>query len=281
MRKINIYLYFIFILIFGVLIVKNYLKVKSTIEYNANKIADYYYYCEELSEEERIEKCNIPEEELRNTPDRLTAYNNLIDDEYFYYLPEIVPLMISIFSMFGVSYLFKSKYLYYYIQRKSYKSFVKKIILSFYKYASFSVVFFITMYLLSLTLSDHNYNSIIFLLNFSTFPIQYHSIKHFLLLYSINAIIIWFVFANMCLIIQSKNRKYIFNVIEFVIVYILGEIIVESVLPSEFWLFPTYELFDDSIYIRLIASLIYFTISFIIMILSYKNKEKIMKRIGV
>ncbi len=280
MKKLNIYLYFIFILIFGVLIVKNYLKVKSTIEYNDKKIY-YYDICADLSEEERIEKCNIPEEELRSTPDRLTAYNNLIDDEYFYYLPEIAPLMIAIFSMFGVNYLFKSKYLYYYIQRKSYKSFVKKIIFSFYKYALFSVVFFIVMYLLSLTLSDHNYNSIIFLFNFSTFPIQYHTIKHFLLLYSINAIIVWFVFANICLIIQSKNRKYIFNVIEFVIVYIFSEIIIESVLPSEFWLYSTYELFDDSIYLRLIATLIYFIISFVIMILSYRNKEKIMKRIGV
>ncbi len=280
MGKINKYSYIIFILIFVILIGDNYFKVKRTIEYN-NKIVHYYDYCEELSEEERIVKCNIPEEELRSTPDRLTTFYNLMNDEYFYDLSTFGPLMIAIFSMFGVSYLFKSKYLYYYIQRKSYKSFVKKIILSFYKYALFSVVFFIVMYLLSLTLSDHNYNSIIFLLNFSTFPIQYHSIKHFLLLYSINGIITWFIFANICLIIQSKNRKYIFNVIEFIIFYIFGEIIIESVLPSGFWLASTYTLYYDSIYLRIIASLIYFIISFVIMILSYRNKEKIMKRIGV
>lgn len=281
MDKLKKYSFIIFILIYSVLIVDNYFKVKTILEHNSLVIA-YNDYCEELREEGKsLDECNIPENEIRAMPDRLTVFSSLMSYEHFYNLPLFAPILLAIFSLFDVSYLFKSKYLYYYNQRKNYKSFVKKIVLSFYKYALFSVVFFLVMYLLTLTLSDHNYNSIIFLLNFSTFPLQYHSIKHFLLFYSINGIITWFVFANICLIIQSKNRKYIFNVIEFVIVYIFGELLIAAILPSEFWLFPTYTLFDDSIYLRLIASTIYFIISFVIMILSYRNKEKVMKRIGV
>lgn len=78
----------------------------------------------------------------------------------------------------------------------------------------------------------------------------------------------------------SKNRKFIFTVVEVLIIYFVLEMLFES-LPQYFWIFDFYNPKTYSIYLYILVSLIQFIISFIILILVYKNKEKELGRVGV
>ena len=83
--------------------------------------------------------------------------------------------------------------------------------------------------------------------------------------------------------LTSSARKHdcrmLSPAIEVYIVYFLLEMVFE-LLPQYFWIFDFYNPRTYSIYIYILVALIQFIISFIIVILIYKNKEKQLSRIG-
>lgn len=264
-------------LVYILLTFLSYLEVGKTFKYN-NYIERYDYYCEQI-ENENDKSCDADIKELKKTPDKLTVFYSIMQSEYFYNLPIIAPILLIVFSMYYINKIFKSKYLYYYVQRKSYYKFIRLILFKSYKFAFIAPILITIIYLLSLTISTHNSTFLVELFNTSTFHKIHYNTDFFVILYANNIFILWLSLINIGLIIQSKNRNYIFNVIEFIIIYFVLEMLIEN-LPSYFWMFSIYGLSNYSIYYQLMASVLYFIISFIIVIFVYRKKEMILKRIG-
>lgn len=226
-----------------------------------------------------VDYCDIDITGLPGTPDTYTIFFNIIRSDILYHLPIFGILLIIVFSLNFVNKLFKSKYLYYYVQRKEYKLFLKKMILNSYKYVLVIPFMMTLIYLLSLTISTHGPNALTIAMRAETFDSIAYNTSGFLILYTINTMLKWLFFINLGLIMLSKNRKFIFTIIEVYIIYFVLEIIFE-LLPQYFWIFDFYNPMTYSIYIYILVSLIQFIISFIIVILIYKNKEKQLSRIG-
>ncbi len=224
--------------------------------------------------------CDIDISGLPNNPDTYTIFFSIIRSDILYHLPMYGILLIIVFSLNFVNKLFKSKYLYYYVQRKEYKSFLKNIILNSYKYVLVIPFMIGLIYLLSLTISNHGQNALTIAMRAETFDAIHYSTSGFIMFYTINIMLKWLFFINLGLIMLSKNRKFIFTVVEVLIIYFVLEMLFES-LPQYFWIFDFYNPKTYSIYLYILVSLIQFIISFIILILVYKNKEKELGRVGV
>jgi len=81
-----------------------------------------------------VDYCNIDISNLPSTPDTYTIFFSIIRSDILYHLPMYGILLIIVFSLSFINKILKSKYLYYYVQRKEYKSFLKSILLYSYKY---------------------------------------------------------------------------------------------------------------------------------------------------
>lgn len=266
-------------LIYFVLVMLSYLEIKSVFEYNDLK-EEYLSICLDDNLNKNDNYCSIDVTDLPSTPDTLTVFYNIIYSNILMNLPMLAPILIVIFSSIYLNKLMKSKYLYYYVQRKNYKCFIKNMIINSYKYVLVVPFIVLLVYLLSLSISNHGPNELTEIIKVATFKKIYYNTPYFLVLYAINIMIMWLFYINIILIIQSKNRKLIFNIIEFIIIYFILEIIFEE-LPSNYWLFDIYTLGDEiSINKYLLTSSLYFIISFTMLIIVYKNKEKVLNRIG-
>lgn len=267
-------------IIFFIMVLLSYLEVKKTVNDN-NLIEEFSSICAHNSDSKMEDYCkNIDVSNLPSTPDNLTIFYSIMQSEILYNLPLFAPILLLVFSTYTLNRIMKSKYTYYYVQRKKYYDLIKSVIINSYKYVLIVPFIIAFSYLLSLSISSHGPNSLTEIMRIATFEKIHYNTKFFIVLYGLNIMLIWLSFINIALIIQSKNRKFIFNIVEFIIVYFLLEMILEN-LPYNYWLFGIYNLSNISIYNYLLSSLIYFIISFIILLLSYKNKEKILNRMGV
>lgn len=225
--------------------------------------------------------CPLNEEDIKDLPNTLDLYTVIkthFDQDILYDLCMYGPLLILIFGLRYVNKLFKSKFLYYYTSRNKYKDFIKTMILNSYKYVLAIPFTLILIYLLSLTITNHGSNILTKVSIYNTFSDICYNTKYFYLIFICYVTLRYFTLMNIGLIIQSKNRKLLITIIEFYIVYFLLELILENYNEC-FWLFDMFPKFTSPYY-YLLVDLIYFIISFGILIITYKNKEKIMLRIG-
>lgn len=223
--------------------------------------------------------CEIDVNGIPGSLDTYTIINNILRNTILEYLIFFDFILIIIFSLYGINKLMKSKYLYYYIQRDKYTVFIKEMILNAYKYVLVVPFFMLSLYLLSLTISNHGPNALTLYEGYATFDLINYKTKGFLILFTIYIMIMWLFYINIGLIVQSKNRKFIFTIIECLILYFVLEMIVEKITPY-FWIIDIYNPRVYSIYYYIGFSLICFISSFVLVILSYKSKEEILKRVG-
>lgn len=243
-------------------------------------IEKYHYYCDDEKLKQTVTFCNIDITGLPGTDDTLTEFYGLLNSDYLYNMPLYVPIILIVLSLYSINRILKSKYLYYYTQRKKYEKFLKSMILSAYKYVLAVPFMIILLYLLSFTISNHGPNPLCLAMWTSKFSLIHYETPGFLILYTIHIMLRWLVIINIGLIVQSRNHKMIFTLIESIIIYFIIDIISEN-FPICFWTMGFYTVNDYSIYIYVIISLVYFIISFIGVLFAYKNKEKMLKRIGV
>lgn len=207
-------------------------------------------------------------------------YRLITDGMLFNFLPIFGFLFLIIFSISDVNTLLKSKYLYYYDTRRKYIVFIKKIILSSYKYILSIPIIVVFIYFLALLIREPSlYDP---LSKTITFPDVDYKYKFLLAYYTLHLMFRWASYINIGLIVQSKNRKFIFNVIECILIYFILDIFVETKFPSDYTLliFDPYTVTRYSIFRYLLVSIIYFIISFILVIFAYRNKEKLLNRVG-
>ena len=91
--------------------------------------------------------------------------------------------LILFFALYGINKLFRSKYLFYYVQREKYKKFIIKNILKSYSYVFSIVIYFLLLYIFSRTMSNHLDRT--YLTGTSTFSEIYYGNKYFLIFFCI------------------------------------------------------------------------------------------------
>lgn len=216
-------------------------------------------------------KNNIP-----LSPDYYTIFYQLIFNSRImeFYHVYIIGLVVF-FSLYGLNKLFRSKYLFYYVQREKYSKFMIKNILKSYGYVFSIVIFFIILYILSLTMSTH-LDRTFSQAGAATFNEIYYGNKYFLLFYCIQTCLMCMTFINVGLVFL-KNNKIIFTLIGTYIVYFITLLIMEK-----YNFVPLNILYSGrvtNIYMAVIWGLIYFGISLIPVIIAYRNKEDVLLKL--
>ncbi len=273
----------ILFIIFFILIILSYMKVYNN--YGGHKNIDGYFIdsynngCNDEKIRDLVGYCDIDITDLPGSPDTYTIFYQILRSNYLYNLPLFGIIILIVLSLHYLNKIFKTKYLYYYVQRKNYNSFIKSMILNSYKYVL--VIPFMTtfIFLLSLTLSTHGPNALSEAMQLASFNSIHYGTPCFLIFYTIYIIFMWLFYINIGLIVQSKNRKLVFNIIEVLIIYFVLEMILEN-FPPYLWIFDIYNPGNYSIFIYLIISIVYFIISLSLVLLTYKNKEKELTMIG-
>lgn len=273
----------ILFLVFLILIIHSYVKLYNN--YGGRKGIDTYFtesfnnICYDEKTKGLVDYCDIDITGLPGSPDTYTIFYQIMRQEYMAYLPLFGILILTVLSLWQLNKIFKSKYLYYYVQRRDYKSFIKSMLKSAYKYALVIPFVVVLIFLLSLTLSTHGANELTRAMRLATFDKVHYDTPFFLIFYTIYMINMWLFYINIGLFVESKNRRLVFNVIEVLVIYFLLEMILEN-YPIYFWVFDIYNPTQYSIFVYLLVSVIYFVTSLILVLIVYKNKEKELKRIG-
>lgn len=219
--------------------------------------------------------CYAYDNNIPLSPDYYTIFYNLLNNTRImnYYYIYIIGLVVF-FSLYGLNKLFRSKYLYLYIQRKKYSIFMIKNVIKCYSYVIPIVLFFVILFLLSISMSGHLDRT--FIVGDSTFSEIFYGNKYFLLFYCLQTCLMCMTFINVG-IIFLKNNRLIFTIIKTYIVYFIVILLI-----SKFSLVPINVLFTGkqvNIYIAVIWSFIYFGISLIAVFFSYRNKENVLTKL--
>lgn len=231
-------------------------------------------------------------------------YSNKTHTAYFIYsyilfnnflAPSIIPFYIPIIIIFPFMYKltkeFRNKYIKNYLQRKSYKDYIKRIIGIAYKELLFVPVLFLLVFIFSIFLSKFN-------LDPYGEPNLYLSISkklltkdYFIIFYAINMLLQFAYYINTGLLVLSNNKNTIISIVKaFLIIYIMwfvNEIIICTNLSKIFNIdllhFSMLNIYKwssiTSIKAFTLYNLSFFLISFILVIISYKNKDRIMQMI--
>lgn len=193
----------------------------------------------------------------------------------------VISLILEILS--------KLKYHYpsYYLVRKSYKSFIFSILKSILKVIIVIPVAISISYLLIGIYSNFNFS------NSSEYIDMFFTNSGnatLLILNVLNTIILFGVYANICLIVCRAERRSILSIlitflyfimIELFLVVVIDNLFIDKVLDIKnfvicFNIFATFYYENNSfIYKEILSSLLYFTLSMIPVILVYFNKEKL------
>lgn len=219
--------------------------------------------------------CNAYKNNIPLSPDYYTIFYQLLNNTNImsYYYIYIIGLVVF-FSLYGLNKLFRSKYLFYYIQREKYSKFIRNNILKCYSFVLPIVIFFLLLFVFSRTMSDHLDRT--FILGTATFNELYYSNKFFLIFYCIQTCLMCMIFINVGLVFLKSNRL-VFTIIETYIVYFIS-----ILLTSNYLLVPINILFAGkqvNIYKAVLWNLLYFIISLIPVILTYRNKEDVLTKL--
>jgi len=185
----------------------------------------------------------------------------------------------------------KLKYRYpeKYLVRKSYKSFLGDILKCILKVILVIPIMMLISYLIMAIYIKFNFGT-----PYEEFLVDYFFINYgkftYLILNILNTIILFGVYANICLFICRRERKSLLSIVLAFLYFMLIELILSVVINS--WLVGNvlniknpilyFNIFaitnysnDPFIYKELLSSTLYLVLSFIPVILTYYNKEKL------
>lgn len=216
-------------------------------------------------------------------PDVITAFHTVVTTTEFSTIQVIYPIFLIFISILSISKEYKSLYPKMYLQRGKYKDYLKSVFKRTYKYVLIYPIMYLYVFIICLFMSGHfNYQL--------TVDIGYELVSKRPILY------LMFFFSNIILqnsIHISLGLIYVKKFSNVVLASIVGyltflgiEIFNEGVLDYLI-LFKTFKMkvpqyvnildvvdLSDRNYIFLLVLLLYSLILFIIMLISYKNKEK-------
>lgn len=218
------------------------------------------------------ECCSAYKQSLPLSRDKYDVFFTIMEEIL---VPVIFPLLILFFGLFNLNLKFKSKYAYYYLQRKSYKSFLIKTILSVYKYALALPILYLAVYLFALNITNHGPIDMVLSLKGISDYVNYVGVPGFWICYYLTGFLFGAFIINIGMIFLHKNGKLIFSIIgsflTYFYIYLIDQLFIHvdvSVLVN----FVSYST-EYSIYYVLINILVFFIVSFIAMLYVYKDKK--------
>ncbi len=201
--------------------------------------------------------------------------------------PITIPLILLIPIVYLISKEFKSETIKNYLLRDNYKKYVFRLFAKSYKFIFIIPIIMVIFYIVSLNLSEFNYNYLMDMgLNHLSIDAPVES-KTFFITYLIIILLNMGIYANIGLTILRKNKNFftalvesfivvnLFWLISFVFIGIFVQKITgiwaESINVMEIY---TWNMVTDE-KLFLIVNVIYYLISLFIALLAYRNKEKL------
>lgn len=238
--------------------------------------------CENLENEPEViqdinkELCALDYKNHDLTMDRYTMFLFFIKGEYLDLLPIFYFLIIGFCATKKIHDKLRSKYLAYYLTRKSYRSFIVKTLLSAYKTIWIFVAFVILTYIATGFFTD-NYDTFVgdnIYFNFADSGKSY-----FLLTYTSSVALTGLIYINYSLMFLKKNKIYIIALIESYLAYCITNIVLEF-LPVKHISNNTLAFtdgigfFEEPGGLKVLILFITFCITTGIVLLIYRSKEK-------
>ena len=249
-----------------------------------------YYYCIENNIEN--ERCEFLIENHNNkelmTADTITVFYSVLMSPNNNWINYILVILIILPSLFHFCKLCKSKMTINILNREKYTSFLKENIINSYKKIWVLIIPLTILFIISYLYSGHfNYTYVINSGAYYSFYVDYNPIIY-ILLYVVCISLFLIFFINLGLIVARKNHNIIIVIIESFLFFIAIDIILELV-GGLFISKLLYNSFSSRINIVNILNIGYaqniiemimlplslVVISFLIIMIKYKNKEKL------
>lgn len=278
--------------VFGFLSIIPLNKYKSTKEYVVNYYNDLSLKCnndkyENLTEQEKFD-CEFSLKYFNETDYNLTAYDGYymyVFDFFREFLNEfIIVLIIIVVNAYFVTKYLRNRIIINNINRESYKRIKKELFFSSWKYSLLVPIMLTIVFTLTMIITGNGDNGYPYLEN----TIFENNIMLYFFFIFIQAFILNLIYANITLIISRKEHNYIISVIKsFVCVAAISlfiEIVNNNIIFGlfkaskgiDFNILNMYDLIDETnIFYNMIWNLIMLAISFVILFVSYRNKEKL------
>lgn len=205
--------------------------------------------------------------------------------------PFFVPLLVIFPIIYKLSEEFRSKYIKNYLQRNEYKEYIKSIIKKSYKYILIIPILLLSFAVVASIYSKFNFDPRydIALSRLSGEIGVHYNNPYFYISYVLIILLNMGIYINIGLIILRKNKNFFVALIEsFVAIYVflcftfiiigLG---VQNIFNASAESLNLLEIYTwsniNNISLYLIVNVIYFIVSFTLVVIAYKNKEKFIK----
>ena len=205
--------------------------------------------------------------------------------------PFFIPLMVIFPIVYKLSEEFRSKYIKNYLQRNEYNEYIKSIIKRSYKYILIVPILLLSFAVVASIWSKLNFDPR-YDIAFSRLSSEigtYYNKPFFYISYILIILFNMGIYINIGLIILRKNKNFFVALIEsFVAIYVflcftfiiigigiqkIFNISAESINLLEIYTWSNI----SNIGLYLLVNIVYFVVSFILVIIVYKNKEKFIK----
>lgn len=262
--------------------------------------APYYYDLEEkckngnndscIEFEEKYKFVLNPKEKFQQV-DTITLTSEIIETGYFSILQWISPLVVIILVVDSFHKYLSSGIFKYYLNRMSYKKYLKRIMFMSLKSSFVLPLSLILVFLISAVLTGFNFN----ITEFATMSPFYYDFKynHFIVYEIIICILIFLMsllYGNLAVICSKRNKSSLITIVISYIAFLMVDIFVYVVFyalilnqvfgfknMTDYFNITGYWFFDQNmnyVALILIASLITLA-SYIVVYFSYRSKEKL------
>lgn len=220
--------------------------------------------------------------------DTFTGFFTILSTNKLYYISLIFPLLIMICSIEHFHKKFKNGFIKNEITRDSYFKVLKKSVISCYLRSFVFVLLILFVCLLAYFICGHfNYEQRLFL--FPTYEWFYTNLPISIIIYFLNIIFQYLFYVNIAFIFVKNNKNIFVCVILSYLCWLIIDIILELIIARyilfflfDIWLGDTFNLFSiyvwdlrDGDLLKFYISIVLFFLSFLVLCLKYRNKEKV------
>ncbi|MBO5475291.1 MAG: hypothetical protein J5982_02155 [Bacilli bacterium] len=287
----------LYVFMIGLFIVFGLLSIIPLKDYAANQKSLLNYYNDTINEckekvdadmtEQEQEICRFYLEKIDSTEYNMTAYYGYDFTSNFYsnYISELLILLVIILgSTYFITKYLRNRMIINDINRKSYKKILKKLFLSSWKYALLLPIMLLIAFIFTYIITGNGTNGYSYLEN----TIFENNVLFYFLVIFVQAFVLTLIHTNVVLIVSRKEHNYILSVIKsyvciigiLMLVETINTNVIYGIFHSEkfinFNILNIYDLcFSDEVISYIVCTLTALFISFIVVFLIYRNKEKL------
>lgn len=214
------------------------------------------------------------------------GYYRIIDQNSPFFLELILPLIIICGSAYYITKFLRNRLILNENNRHSYKKTIKELFLSGWKYSIIIPLMFVSMFFILLIYIGPN-GFKLGLTDFIGTIFENNLLLYFIFLL-IQSFVLSLLYINIALIVSRKEHKYILTIIKSFMIVIGIELFIEIfnnnimyglLEKSRGFSFNIISIFDvyeiEDIYYNMFCTLVAVVVSFVVLFLCYKNKEKL------